>query len=545
MNIIARCCALLAGLAVTSHSQAQDGAFFRSGPADANGPITFLSGPSTGPFDHVLTAGDFASALRGPAAYQVQKASVWLGTLPSDPAAVWISSSPMGNITGPTALYAKSFYLQSPLPPGARTRLTVWFVVDDMLGDSTNEGMFLNGSSLQNSSNGNRGAQDTRVFTAIDALLHQGWNSFCLNVQHGAAGEPTGVMFSCRLQIYPAGTALLVPSLPFPTINDALDFAIDGDTILVAPGTYHESINFQGKKLTIAATDASSRPVIFAGQSIPCVTFEHGENRSAVLDGFELSGAEVQGYGGGIRITNASPTVRNCVIDGNVAGSGAGIGISNGAPLISRCVVSGNHAIYSGGGISGSGTSGAVLIDTVVVSNQASGAGGIFVSGFQVANATISDNTSTDGEMNTMLNSSVSNTIVWHNTPPQTVLSASIAQYCDIQGGAAGVGNIDADPLFQNAAGGDWSLTDGSACVDAGSNLGHPGEVGFALDMANHPRFVNAILVQDTGVGPGPIIDIGAYENQGVPICPSDFDQNGYVNGDDFDSFMMAFVAGC
>jgi hypothetical protein len=41
--------------------------------------------------------------------------------------------------------------------------------------------------------------------------------------------------------------------------------------------------------------------------------------------------------------------------------------------------------------------------------------------------------------------------------------------YSDISGGWTGTGNIDADPLFTDAAGGDYSLAEGSPCIDAGS----------------------------------------------------------------------------
>ena len=36
-----------------------------------------------------------------------------------------------------------------------------------------------------------------------------------------------------------------------PTIQDAIDAASDGDDIVVAPGTYEENINFNGKAITV------------------------------------------------------------------------------------------------------------------------------------------------------------------------------------------------------------------------------------------------------------------------------------------------------
>ena len=81
----------------------------------------------------------------------------------------------------------------------------------------------------------------------------------------------------------------------------------------------------------------------------------------------------------------------------------------------------------------------------------------------------------------------MSNCILWGNTASSggndiyNDSSTPLISYCDIAGcfssgswdsslGLDGGGNIDVDPLFVDAAGGDLHLQETSACIDAGDN---------------------------------------------------------------------------
>jgi len=92
--------------------------------------------------------------------------------------------------------------------------------------------------------------------------------------------------------------------------------------------------------------------------------------------------------------------------------------------------------------------------------------------------------------------------------------------YSDIGGGWAGTGNINSDPLFVNAAGGDYHLQATSLCFNAGNNSLVP--VGVTLDMDGNPRINNRT------------VDMGAFEYQvpGAPAITLQPDSQTVVEGD-------------
>ncbi|MBC7772862.1 MAG: hypothetical protein H7210_10235, partial [Pyrinomonadaceae bacterium] len=54
------------------------------------------------------------------------------------------------------------------------------------------------------------------------------------------------------------------------------------------------------------------------------------------------------------------------------------------------------------------------------------------------------------------------------------------------------------------------------------------------------PRFQNDTARTDTGVGPAPIVDMGAYEQD---RCRADWNLNGALNSQDFFDFLNDFFA--
>jgi hypothetical protein len=116
-----------------------------------------------------------------------------------------------------------------------------------------------------------------------------------------------------------------------PTIQAAIDAAVNGDTVLVQPGIYVENINYNGKNITVASLFLISPDPAYISQTIidgdsitSVVCFRNGEDSTTVLNGFTLTkgrgwieygGGSPHLYGGGITCDYSSfPNIINTII---------------------------------------------------------------------------------------------------------------------------------------------------------------------------------------------------------------------------------------
>ena len=175
------------------------------------------------------------------------------------------------------------------------------------------------------------------------------------------------IILAALLAIPPVleGITIHVPK-DHPTIQAAIDAAVDYDTVLVAPGTYVENIDFKGKDIAVRSDDGAEVTVIDGGQVGSVVTFNSGETNNACIEGFTLTNGtgrfdgSSRYSGGGVYCENANPTIRHNRIWSNGAGdfysSGYGGGIFIG-PCTSKLIVDNNEiesnsASSRGGGVS-------------------------------------------------------------------------------------------------------------------------------------------------------------------------------------------------
>jgi parallel beta-helix repeat protein len=288
------------------------------------------------------------------------------------------------------------------------------------------------------------------------------------------------------------------------TIQAAIDAAHDGDTVMVAPGTYVENINFKGKAITVASSGGPDSTIIDGNHSGSVVTFATDEWRSTVITGFTIRNGKAYS-GGGIAISSASPTIfGNKIYNNRADGNGGGIAMTDrDEPEIIQNVIAGNHAV-NGGGIYWNGFSGFVLENNTIIANDATSGGGIFAGGYGTAKAVFSNNVVTAkagqaaiycGSYYDNLSPQLTNNIIF--TPGGGAYSG----ICTDQNGFNG--NITADPLLNSTAFGYYGLQPGSPAIDSGDNSAPSLP---ATDLNGSPR-----LIDGSGQGSARV-DIGAYE---------------------------------
>ncbi len=138
-----------------------------------------------------------------------------------------------------------------------------------------------------------------------------------------------------------AADVLDVPG-DFPTIQEAIDAAVAGDEVVVAPGVYNEKIDFQGKAITVRCASGAAVTVI-SGAGLPpapVVTCAAGEGRDSVLQGFTIT-AGAAPNGAGMFNRGSSPTINDCTFAENHAtdtSGGGGMFNLDSSPVVTGCL---------------------------------------------------------------------------------------------------------------------------------------------------------------------------------------------------------------
>jgi len=330
-------------------------------------------------------------------------------------------------------------------------------------------------------------------------------------------------------------------------IQDAIDAAVTGDTVLVTNGHYHNGGRLVGaslltnrvavtKPVTVLSVNGPNATMI-SGYQVPgstngdsairCVYLTNG----ATLSGFTLVGGatrtlggDADNSGGGVWCASTAAVLSNCIVLANYSGNGGG-GVYNGTlydctvasnsviagrgwgggvwgSTLTRCLLRGNSAQGSGGGayqasllncilfdnlaFTGGGTFDCTLNNCTVVGNRASNSGGGIVGGSAICHTT--------------------NSLIYFNEAPTGSNWAGGGGYNAVHNCttpmppySGSFGNITNLPRFLSTN--DWSdlrAQSNSPCINAGKG---DAETGL-IDFAGNQRIAGAT------------VDIGAHEFQ-------------------------------
>ncbi len=313
-------------------------------------------------------------------------------------------------------------------------------------------------------------------------------------------------------------------------IQDAIDAAVDGDSVLVTNGVYatggkviYGTLTNRvaiDKALNVQSLNGPTVTMIEGGGVMRCVYLTNG----SALAGFTLTNGTADS-GGGAWCESVTVGVSNCVIVGNSASGGGGV---QGGTL-NNCILDGNSAGWVGGGAQGSVLNNCLLtnnssyfagaaaegaLSNCTVLNNYAGADSAVAEGSTFENCILSGNYSTIegltawyctfnnctlvGNSAGVAHCNLNNSILYYDGENSGVNTFNYS--CTTPLPVGGVGNITSAPLFRDQPGGDFRLQTNSQCINAGKNI----YVSSSVDLDGNPRIVDGN------------VDMGAYEFQQI-----------------------------
>jgi predicted outer membrane repeat protein len=206
----------------------------------------------------------------------------------------------------------------------------------------------------------------------------------------------------------------------FLDIQSAIDFADNGDTVIVRDGTYFENVVLDGKSITFQSENGPSTTTIdgsASGAVIELISSDCTLEGFTIINGRALRGAGVQcresstlvmsncminnndgagsgSWGGGMGCSGSSTaTITDCTFSENEAAYGAGIHFSGDDTIVTldNCTFNNNDSEYDGGGIYAEPDSSNLIITNCIFTDNDAGRHGGGIQIMYPASADITD----------------------------------------------------------------------------------------------------------------------------------------------------------
>jgi hypothetical protein len=295
------------------------------------------------------------------------------------------------------------------------------------------------------------------------------------------------------------GTVLNVPA-DYATIQAAIDAATNGDTVLVASGTYVENLNIN-KNIILSSTSGPENTIIDGNQNGRVIKLDGSVSSDIDMKiiGFSIQNgntSEHQG-GGGIYLRNRSTIIENCFIMNNSTSEpsmgGGGLSIAGDDDTEVRVIIKSSLIANNTSEVWSTTDDGGGWASAIWIPDMRNASGSI-----SIINTSFSGN---QGEVlvsfgNNYYSFTLKNSIIWDNgntrlgLPTQPYDNRIIVSFSNIQGGYEGEDNIDANPLFCNYASnvypnlkGNYHLMPSSPSVGTGENGVNMGAFGVGCEI--------------------------------------------------------------
>lgn len=370
----------------------------------------------------------------------------------------------------------------------------------------------------------------------------------------------------------------LIPIIGYPaiihvpgdhsTIQAAVDTAGNGDTILIADGTYSGTGNIgihwdaTLKHLVIRSENGRDHCIIDCKNEERGFLLNMGQDHSDIIEGLTITNGWVYGSGGAILIVSTSPRILNCSMVNNTSysaapdqyyGGGAMAVYDSAAPIIKGNIIRNNSSSLRGGGIEYDKYASGVLENNIIDGNESAewGGGGIALKHFSnplIINNLIINNVSDcrfDGGFGGGISASFSSSLIINNTIAN---NSTGNEYYDGKGGGIAIEKWEPYPIIRNCI--IWNNVSGPSSMNIEFDLHEWMDISYCnveedlahiFDLKPHtnidspPKFIDPENGNYQLLSNSPCINKGDPDTTGLHLPSLDLSGNNRIFGDTVD----------